>query len=68
MKEVAFSVEGAMDDPNPAKETVRIYWKQFTAGWRRQGPAIPENIKLPVTMVCLLSCLSGQDPHSWPRD
>jgi len=32
MKDVAFGINGAEDDPDPLKKTVMVYWKQFTAG------------------------------------
>ncbi|KAM9874786.1 hypothetical protein VDGL01_11107 [Verticillium dahliae] len=49
MKDIAFSIEGAEDDQNPAEGTVLVYWKQFMAGWRRDHDAIPGNITLSVT-------------------
>ncbi|KAL2273120.1 hypothetical protein FJTKL_04930 [Diaporthe vaccinii] len=49
VKEIAFSIDGAGDDPNPAGSTVLVYWKQFMAGWRRVHDAIPPNVTLSVT-------------------
>ncbi|EJT69100.1 hypothetical protein GGTG_13368 [Gaeumannomyces tritici R3-111a-1] len=49
VKEIAFGIDGAEGDPNPARGTVMLYWKQFMAGWRREHEAIPANITLSVT-------------------
>ncbi|KND89402.1 hypothetical protein TOPH_06078, partial [Tolypocladium ophioglossoides CBS 100239] len=49
MKEIAFGIDGAEDDPNPGEGTVLVYWKQFMAGWRREHDAIPGNTTLSVT-------------------
>ncbi|KAL8396616.1 hypothetical protein RB594_003623 [Gaeumannomyces avenae] len=49
VKGIAFGIDGAENDPNPAEGTVMLYWKQFMAGWRREHDAIPPNITLSVT-------------------
>lgn len=54
MKEVAFGIEGVENDPNPGEGTVRVYWKQFMAGWQREHTAIPGHITISVTNVCIL--------------
>jgi hypothetical protein len=54
MKEVAFGIEGVENDPNPGEGTVRVYWKQFMAGWQREHAAIPGHITISVTNVCIL--------------
>jgi hypothetical protein len=54
MKTVAFGIDGADGDLRPSEKTVMVYWKQFTAGWRRCNRAIPGNTTLLVTNVCLL--------------
>lgn len=51
MKEVAFGIEGVENDPNPGEGTVRVYWKQFMAGWQREHAAIPGHITISVTNV-----------------
>ncbi|KDN70506.1 hypothetical protein CSUB01_07951 [Colletotrichum sublineola] len=48
IKDIAFSIDGAEGDPNPAAGTVMVYWKQFTAGWRREHDPIPGNTTLSV--------------------
>ncbi|KAK7422901.1 hypothetical protein QQZ08_009350 [Neonectria magnoliae] len=49
VKEIAFGINGAEDDPNPGEGTIMIYWKQFMAGWHREHDAIPRNTTLSVT-------------------
>ncbi|KAL8296236.1 hypothetical protein RB600_001635 [Gaeumannomyces tritici] len=49
VKGIAFGIDGAENDPNPAQGTVMLYWKQFMAGWRRENDAIPRNTTLSVT-------------------
>lgn len=49
MKEIAFGIDGAEGDPNSAEGTVKLYWKQFMADWRREHDAMPGNITLSVT-------------------
>ncbi|KAK2022058.1 hypothetical protein LX32DRAFT_574259 [Colletotrichum zoysiae] len=48
IKDIAFSIDGAEGDANPAERTVMVYWKQFTAGWRREHEPIPGNTTLSV--------------------
>ena len=43
VKNIAYGIDGAEDDPKAALTTVGQYWKDFTAGWRRNHPAIPAN-------------------------
>jgi len=58
MKDVAFGIDGAEDDPNLGGKTDMVYWKQFTAGWRREHDALSKNITLLVTniRICCLAC------------
>ena len=51
MTNIAFSIDCVEDNPDPARGTVMVYWKQFMAGWRRENDAIPGNITLSVTNV-----------------
>jgi hypothetical protein len=44
MKDIAFGIDGAEDDSDPAEGTVIVYWKQFMAGWRCDNDAIPLGI------------------------
>jgi hypothetical protein len=53
MQDIAFGIDGGEDDPDPAEGTVMVYWKQFMAGWRRDNDAIPKDITLLVTIVCV---------------
>jgi hypothetical protein len=34
MKEVAFGIDDVENDLNPGEGTVKVYWKQFMAGWQ----------------------------------
>lgn len=43
VKNIAYGIDGVEDDPKAALTTVGQYWKDFTAGWRRDHPAIPAN-------------------------
>ena len=52
VKDIAFGIDGAEDNPNLAEGTVMVYWKQFMAGWRCENDAIPGNTTLLVTNVC----------------
>lgn len=63
MKDIAFGIDGAEDNSDPAEGTVMVYWKQFMAGWRRENDAIPKNITLSVTNVCICT-ISLID---WPK-
>lgn len=42
MKDVAFSIDRAEDDPDPSKGTVMVHWKQCMAGWGRENNALPK--------------------------
>jgi hypothetical protein len=51
---MAYGIEGAEGIDEACKETVRKYWNDFTAAWRRANPEIPREITRSVTNVCLL--------------
>jgi hypothetical protein len=53
MREMAYAIGGMESNDIPALETVRNYWKCFTARWRRKNPEIPTSIAESVTNVCL---------------
>jgi len=54
VREMAYGIDGAEGIDMACKETVRKYWNDFTAAWRRGNPEIPREITRSVTNVCLL--------------
>jgi hypothetical protein len=54
VREMAYGIDGAEGIDEACKETVRKYWNDFTAAWRRSNPEIPREITRSVTNVCLL--------------
>ena len=62
VKNLAYGVDGAEDDPKGSASTVGQYWKYQMAVWRRQNDAIPKNTTSSVTNVSpAMYCSSNLD-------
>lgn len=57
VRTVAYAIDGIYGDPEGCEKTVLQYWKDFTAGWRRQNPVIPPKTTLSISNVSNLRLL-----------
>jgi hypothetical protein len=48
---LAYGIEGKYDDETAGQGSVKVIWKRFTAGFKRDHDAIPRHITLSVTNV-----------------
>lgn len=48
---LAYGIEGKYDDEKAGQGSVKVIWKRFTAGFKRDHDAIPGHITLSVTNV-----------------
>lgn len=53
VREIVYGIDGAEGIEEACEETVRKYWNNFTAAWRRGDPEKPRDIARSVTHVCL---------------
>lgn len=49
--QLAYGLEGKYDDETAGQGSVKVIWKRFTAGFKRDHDAIPGHITLSVTNV-----------------